>query len=60
VDWLGWLHAGWSLSLSYSRRRQRRLSPAVAAVGVLAAALVSTLVVERTLLVDAAAQFGLT
>ena len=61
LGWLGWLYAGWPLLLM-SCWSQDCVTVAVAGsitdVGALVSALVSALVVERTLLVDAAAPFG--
>ena len=61
LGWLGWLYAGWPLLL-LSCRSPDRVAVAVAGsisdVGALVSALVSALVVERTLLVHAAAPLG--
>ena len=60
LGWLGWLHTGWSQLLSSCWSPDRAAAAFVgpiAEVGALAAALVSALVVERSLFVDAAAPF---
>jgi len=61
LGWLGWLYAGWPLLLLACwspDRAAAAVAGSISDVGALVSALVSALVMERTLFVDAAAPFG--
>ena len=61
LGWLGWLYSGWSLLLLFCWSPgwvAVAIAGSISDVGALASVLISALVAERTLLVDAAAPFS--